>query len=70
MGNFCNCLTKLLIKDQIKSKIMHLLHKIIDDGTNCYGDNKHLMKLKNQMTVARGMSNEWSVMTNQCIAKG
>ncbi len=22
------------------------------------------------MTVVRGMSNEWSVMTNQCIAKG
>ncbi len=21
------------------------------------------------MTVVRGMSNEWSVMTNQCIAK-
>ncbi len=22
------------------------------------------------MTVVRGMSNEWNVMTNQCIAKG
>ncbi len=25
---------------------------------------------KNLMTVVRGMSNEWSVMTNQCVAKG
>ncbi len=40
----CNCLTKLLIKDQIKSEIMHLLHKIIDDGANCFVDNKRLMK--------------------------
>ncbi len=22
------------------------------------------------MTVVRGMSNEWSIMTNQCIVKG
>ncbi len=44
MGNLCNCLTKLLIKDQIKSEIMNLLHKIIDDGSNCYVDNKCLMK--------------------------
>ncbi len=28
------------------------------------------MKLKNQMTVVRRMSNEWSVMTSQCIANG
>ncbi len=33
-----------LIKDQIKSKIMYLLHKIIDDGANCFVDNKRLMK--------------------------
>ncbi len=47
MGNICNCLTKLLIKDQIKSEIMHLLHKIINDdndGGNCFVDNKRLMK--------------------------
>ncbi len=46
MGNICNCLTKLLIKDQIKSEIMHLLYKIIndDDGGNCFVDNKRLMK--------------------------
>ncbi len=73
MGNLCNCLTKLLIKDQIKSEIMHLLHKIInndDDGGNCFVDNKRLMKLKNLMSVVRGMSSEWNVMTNQCIVKG
>ncbi len=45
MGNLCNCLTKLLIKDQIKSEIMHLLHKIIDDDrANSFVDNKRLMK--------------------------
>ncbi len=47
MGNICNCLTKLLIKDQIKSEIIHLLYKIInddDDGGNCFVDNKRLMK--------------------------
>ncbi len=49
MGNICNCLTKLLIKDRIKSEIMHLLYKIInddddDDGGNCFVDNKRLMK--------------------------
>ncbi len=33
-------------------------------------NNNRLMKLKNQMTVVRRMSNEWSVMTNQCIARG
>ncbi len=72
MGNICNCLTKLLIKDQIKSEIMHLLYKIIndDDGSNCFVDNKRLMKLKNLMSVVRGMSSEWSVMTNQCVVKG
>ncbi len=68
MGNLCNCLTKLLIKDRIKNEIMHLLYKIInnddDDG------NKRLMKLKNLMSVVRGMSSEWSVMTNQCVVKG
>ncbi len=72
MGNICNCLTKLLIKDQIKSEIMYLLHKIIndDDGGNCFVDNKRLMKLKSLMSVVRGMSSEWNVMTNQCIVKG
>ncbi len=72
MGNLCNtiCLTKLLFKQQIKREIIHLLYKIIDDESNCYVVNKCLMKLKNQMTVVRRMSNEWSVMTNQCIAKG
>ncbi len=54
MGNFCNCLTKLLIKDQIKSKIMHLLHKIIDDGTNCYGDNKHFNEIKKSNDCCTG----------------
>ncbi len=44
MGNLCNCLTKLLIKDRIKSEIINLLHKIINDGTNCYVDNKSLIK--------------------------
>ncbi len=72
MGNLCNttCLIKLLFKQQIKREIIHLLYKIIDDESNCYVDNKRLMKLKNQMTVVRRMSDEWSVMTNQCIAKG
>ncbi len=28
------------------------------------------MKLKNLMSVVRGMSTEWSVMTNQCVIKG
>ncbi len=70
MGNLCNCLTKLLVKQRIKREIIHLLHKIIDDGSNCYVDNKRLIKKKNLMTVVRGMSNEWSVMTNQCVAKG
>ncbi len=32
--------------------------------------NKRLMKLKNLMSVVRGMSTEWSVMTNQCVVKG
>ncbi len=44
MGNICNCLTKFLIKDQIKSEIMHLLHKIINDDDD--GGNRRLMKLK------------------------
>ncbi len=72
MGNLCNttCLAKLLFKQQIKREIIHLLYKIIDYESNCYVDNKHLMKLKNQMTVVRCMSNEWDVMTKQCIAKG
>ncbi len=72
MGNLCNttCLIKLLFKQQIKREIILLLYKIIDDESNCYVDNKRLMKLKNQMTVVRRMSDEWSVMTNQCIAKG
>ncbi len=68
MGNLCNCLTKLLIKDQIKSEIMHLLYKIINDDDD--GGNKRLMKLKNLMSVVRGMSTELTVMTNQCIVKG
>ncbi len=72
MGNLCNtsCLTKLLFKQQIKSEIIHLLYKIVDDETDCYVNNNRLMKLKNQMTVVRRMSNEWSVMTNHCIASG
>jgi hypothetical protein len=73
MGNLCNrtCLAKLLFKQRIKREIIHLLHKIInDDECNCYVGNRRLMKLKNQMTVVRGMSNEWNVMTNQCVAKG
>ncbi len=72
MGNLCNCLTKFLCKDQIKSEIMHLLHMIIndDDGGNCFVDNKRLMKFKNLMSIVRGMSSEWNVMTNQCIIKG
>ncbi len=37
-------LSKLLIKQQIKREIIHLLHKIIDDRSNCYVDKKHLMK--------------------------
>ncbi len=68
MGNLCNCLTKFLIKDQIKSEIIHLLYKIINDDDD--GGNKRLMKLKNLMSVVRGISTEWSVMTNQCIVKG
>ncbi len=40
------CLTKLLFKQQIKREIIHLLYKIIDDESNCYVDNKRLMKLK------------------------
>ncbi len=72
MGNLCNttCLTKLLFKQQIKREIINLLYKIIDDESDCYVNNNRLMKLKNQMTVVRRMSNEWSVMTNQCIASG
>ncbi len=69
MGNLCNCLTKLLIKDRIKNEIMHLLYKIINNDDDDDG-NKHLMKLKNLMSVVRGMSSEWSVMTNQCVVKG
>ncbi len=72
MGNLCNtsCLTKLLFKQQIKREMIHLLYKIIDDETDCYVNNNRLMKLKNQMTVVHHMSNEWCVMTNQCIASG
>ncbi len=72
MGNLSNtsCLTKLLFKQQIKREIIHLLYKIVDDETDCYVNNNRLMKLKNQMTVVRRMSNDWSVMTNQCIARG
>ncbi len=69
MGNLCNCLTKLLIKDRIKNEIMHLLYKIINNDDDDDG-NKRLMKLKNLMSVVRGMSSEWSVMTNQCVVKG
>ncbi len=43
MGSLCNSV-KLLIKQQIKREIIHLLHKIIDDRSNCYVDKKHLMK--------------------------
>ncbi len=68
MGNLCNCLTKFLIKDQIKSEIIHVLYKIINDDDD--GGNKRLMKLKNLMSVVRGMLTEWSVMTNQCVVKG
>ncbi len=49
MGNLCNCLTKFLIKDQIKSEIIHLLYKIINDDDDD-GCNKRLMKLKNLMS--------------------
>ncbi len=68
MGNIGNCLTKFLIKDQIKSKIIHLLYKIINNDDD--GGKKRLIKLKNLMSVVRGMSTEWSVMTNQCVVKG
>ncbi len=40
MGNICNCLTHLLIKQQIKREIIHLLHKSTDDGSSSYVDNK------------------------------
>ncbi len=33
-------------------------------------DNKRLIKLKNLMSVVRGMSSEWNIMTNQCVVKG
>ncbi len=72
MGNLCNAtfLTKLLFKQQIKNEIIHLLYKVVDDETDCYVNNNRLMKLKNQMTVVRRMSNEWYIMINHCIASG
>lgn len=72
MGNLCNtnCLGKLIFKHRIKSEITCLLYKIIDDESECYVDNKRLMKLKKQMVVVRGMSKDWSVMTTQCLTSG
>lgn len=69
MGNLCstNCLEKLIFKQRIKSEITFLLYKIIDDESECYVDNKRLTKLKKQMLTVRGMSEEWFVMTTQCI---
>lgn len=69
MGSLCstNCLEKLIFKQRIKSEITFLLYKIIDDESECYVDNKRLTKLKKQMLAVRGMSEEWFVMTTQCI---
>ncbi len=53
MGNLCNCLTKLLIKDRIKNEIMHLLYKIINNNDDDDG-NKRLMKLKKSNVCCTG----------------
>ncbi len=46
MGNICNCLTHLLIKQRIKREIIHLLHKSTDDGSSSYMDNKRCDEIK------------------------